>query len=59
MPTKSKPVVQKDPDNRRTVILDRWPTKVEKDAGVRDEIRKVRSAVHKSNPGQVILERGE
>ena len=42
MPTKAKVVVKKDPDNRHTVILDRWPTKAEKDAGVREEIRKAR-----------------
>ena len=37
------PRVTKDPDNRRTVILTRWPTKAEKDSGVREEIKKVRS----------------
>ena len=47
MPTKprpSGPVVKKDPDNSRTIILDRWPTKEEKDAGVREEIKKVRKS---------------
>jgi len=36
------PMVKKDPANRRTVILDRWPTEAEKNGGVRDAIRKMR-----------------
>jgi len=41
-PQPAGPNVRKDPDNRRTVILDRWPTEEEKDGGVRDQIARVR-----------------
>lgn len=37
--------VERDPDNRRTVILDRWPTEKEKTKALREKIRKERVAV--------------
>jgi len=39
---KSGVQIEKDPDNRRTVILDRWPTEAEKNAGIGADIKKVR-----------------
>ena len=56
---KLKVQVTKDPENRQTIILDRWPTAEEKTNKFREEVAKVRAssltaveepAVDKSEP---------
>jgi len=40
----SGPSITRDPDNRHTVILDRWPTKEEK-AQFAEDVRRTRSGL--------------
>ncbi len=42
-PKAAGPKIAKDPDNKNTVILDRWPTKEEKEQFAKD-VRKARRA---------------
>ena len=42
MATSKAPVIKTDPNNPRTVILDRWPTEKEKTKLFRDQVTKIR-----------------